>query len=212
MRRPDKLRLKDGTVTWQLRFPDAHGKIRYKRFGTKREAEAFADEVKKALDAGVDPGRRVLFPELAEEWTASHFTQGLRPSSVKDYKQSLARLSAAFGTREVRSITAADLERVRNALVLAVVAERSQKFDRVIARIQATPTEKRTEHQLNILAREPELRAEIARSGIRAGASKVVGCARTLWKFAIVTRLCPPQHRDRCTEAEGRRAGGNRRR
>ncbi len=183
MRSPEKIRLKDGAVRWQYRYEDAHRKMRYKRFQTKKEAEAFADEVKAARRDGIDPARIVRFPELIAEWAASHLP-GLRASSVKDYKQSLKRLSESFGERDVRKIAPADLERARNELVVKVPAERTERFERVLARVNATPAEKRNEHDLNVLAREREIRGKIARGGIRA-ASKMIGCARTLWKFAV---------------------------
>jgi hypothetical protein len=117
MRRPEKIRLKDGRTRWQLRFEDAHRRMRYKRFATRADAEAFAKTLDAARAAGIDPARRVRFHELAEEWRASHLAHGLRPSAVKDYKQSLQRLCASLGQRELRGITAADLERLRNELV-----------------------------------------------------------------------------------------------
>jgi integrase len=157
---------------WQIRFPNQHGKIRYATYGTKREAEAALREKYQQLDAGIDPGRRVRFDELVKEWRASHLAHGLRASSVKDYNQSLKRMSNFFGVREVRVITAGELERCRNELVMQVQAERTAKFELVLAKDES------------LKVREEEIRAEIARGGIRA-AAKMVGCARTLWKFAV---------------------------
>jgi integrase len=180
MRRPEKKR----NGTWQLRFTDAHGRMRYRTFPTRAAAEAFGKTVDAAKEAGGDPARRVRFNELVNEWRASHLAQGLRAASVKDYEQALKRLASAFGVRELRAITAADLERARNELVKRALAERTERFERLLARIRATPPEKRTEQHLATLGREPEIRASIARGGIRA-AAKMVGCARTLWKFAV---------------------------
>src|SRR4051794_24563950 len=82
---------------WQLRFEDAHRRIRYRSFRTKSDAEHFARVVESTKNAGVDPARRVRFDELVAEWRESHLSHGLRPSSVKDYKQSLARMAIVFG-------------------------------------------------------------------------------------------------------------------
>ena len=170
MRRPEK----KPNGRWQLRFEDAHRQMRYRTFKTKKKAAAFAQQVESARNAGIDPARRVRFNELVEEWTASHLAHGLRPSTVKDYRQALKRMSMSehLGQREVRSITAADLERCRNQLVEQVRSEQAARFDRTL-------------RNNDVLAeREQELRADIARGGIRA-AAKVIGCARTLWKFAV---------------------------
>ena len=152
--------------------PGRPSRIRYASFGTKRAAEAALKEKDALRNAGVDPGRRVGFDELARAWAESHLTHGLRPSTIKHYKEALKRLADFFGKTEVRTITAASLEKCRNELVLKVQAERTAKFDRVLA---ADPTLK---------TREAEIRATIKRGGIRA-AGKMIGTARMLWKFAV---------------------------
>lgn len=101
MRRPEKKR----NGTWQLRFTDAHGRMRYRTFPTRAAAEAFGKTVDAAKEAGIDPARRARFNELADEWRASHLAHGLRAASVKDYEQALKRLGSAFGVRELRDHT-----------------------------------------------------------------------------------------------------------
>jgi integrase len=130
----------------------------------------------------------VRFDELVTEWTVSHLAHGLRPSSVKDYRQSLQRLSDYFGRREVKSIKAADLELCRNELVLKVQIERAAAFERILA--AAKNKEKLTDADKALIARETEIRADIERGGIRATA-KMVGTARTLWKFAVSRGYAP---------------------
>jgi integrase len=175
---------------WRIRFLDAHGVLRSASYSTKREAEAALLEKREALAAGLDPGRRVGFDELVKEWTASHLTHGLRPSTVKDYKQALSRMSDYFGQREVRRITAADLEKCRNEMVRLVVAERVAKFERVLARAIAVPEGDRSESDRSVIQREAAIRFTIQRGGIRA-AAKVIGTARTLWKFAVSRASAP---------------------
>jgi integrase len=92
------------------------------------------------------------------------------------------RLSAFLGQRELRTITAADLERGRNDLVQTVQAERTAVFERVLAKAQCKAKPKERDNYL--IAREQEVRAGITRCGIRA-AGKMVGHARTLWRFAV---------------------------
>ncbi len=171
MRTPEKITRDSGAVRWQIRFEDAHRRIRYRTFRTKVEAERALREIETAKATGADPGRRVRFHELAEEWRASHLAHGLRPASVKDYAGSLQRMCDEFGQRELRGITSADLERLRNAVIESVRRDRTHKFERLLLK---DPTLKE---------RAPAIRADIARGGVRA-AAKLVGCARTLWKFA----------------------------
>ncbi len=178
MRTPEKKR----NGKWQIRYYDAHHRIRYETHNTQRAAAAALREKAALLDAGIDPSRRVRFDELATDWTQSHLAHGLRPSSIKDYRQSLKRLSDYLGRREVKSITAADLERCRNELVLKVQGERTAQFERVLA--AAKNKVKPTDADTALIARESAIRTEIERGGIRS-AGKMVGCARTLWKFAV---------------------------
>ena len=190
MRHPEKIRLKSGVQRWQLRYEDVHRRIRYKTFATRRDAEAFMQQLAADRAAGIDPGRVVRFAELATEWTDSHLAHGLRSSSVKHYKQALRRMAEFFGERDIRAIRAADLERCRNALVLKVQAERTEQFERVLLRIRSKPEKKRIDQERSTLEREPQIREEIARGGVVA-AAKVVGCARTLWKFAVARGYVP---------------------
>ena len=168
MRTPEKKR----NGKWQVRFEDAHRRIRYKTFATKAEANRALIEIERQKSQGIDPARRVRFDELVDEWTESHLASGLRASAVKDYKQSLKRMTEEFGQRDVRSISSADLERLRNGLVESIRRRQADAFERTLA--------KRPE----LAERAEEIRAQIARGGVRA-AAKVVGCARTLWKFAV---------------------------
>ena len=177
MRRPEKIQRKSG-IRWQLRYENQHRQIRYKTFATKAQAEAFSREIDAAVRAGIDPARRVHFDELVDEWRASHLAQGLRPSSVKHYEADLKRLSEFFGQRDVRSIGAGDLERLRNTLVERVRAEQLAKFERALKRNPA------------LADRADAIRARIQASGVRA-AAKVIGTARTLWKFAVSRGYAP---------------------
>jgi integrase len=180
MRHVEKIQRKHCT-RWQIRFEDVNRRMRYRTFPTRAKAEAFAREIDRAKDAGIDPSRRVRFHELVKEWTESHLTHNLRASSVKDYKQSLKRLSVCFGQRELRGITASNLEKCRNELVIQVQSERLEKFERVLASVKAKVKPGDTDKAF--IARADELRAEIKRGGIRA-TGKMIGCARMLWKFA----------------------------
>ena len=109
MRAPEKIRRKDGTV-WQLRVPDAHGRMRYHYFATRKEADAAASQFDVARRSGAATVEDRRFDELVQEFRAAHLAHGLRASSVRDYEQSLARCVEHFGKRPLRGITTRDIE------------------------------------------------------------------------------------------------------
>lgn len=182
------------------------GKLVQRSFATRREADAFAKLLAAAesdkvhfedmLAAGRAVGVNVAqerpgamrFEELVEKWRASHLTSELRPTTLKDYRESLKRLLAAFRGREVRSIEAEDLERLRNATIKAIAAEQLARTERKLASVEKKDSAKRTEQERALLARAEELRAAASRTGPRA-AGKMIGCAKTLWKFACARKL-----------------------
>ena len=186
MRTPEKKR----NGKWQIRYEDQHRKMRYATYATKREAEIGIKEKDALRNAGVDPARKVTFEVLVREWTESHLATGLRPSTVKDYKQSLKRLSAHFGQLEVRKITAGDLEKCRNELIKKVVSERMAQFEVVLAKAKARSAAAQTEADAALFAAEEKKRKEIQRGGIRA-AGKVIGTARTMWTWAVSRGYAP---------------------
>jgi len=157
---------------YTVRYTDVHGSNRYRTFRVRKKAEAFQQEVERGKTLGIDIGQRVRFSAGCAAWEESHLAHGLRPSTVKDYRQSIKRLRDEFGQREIRTIGPADLERLRNKLIDLIRQERTVAFERVLSRNPALKT------------REQEIRAKIARSGNRA-AAKVIGGAVTLWKFFV---------------------------
>lgn len=189
---------------WQLRYLD-NGKIRERSFKLRRQAESFAkllaaaeadrEHFSQMLAAGRVIGAEVperppaRFEELAQAWREAHLEGGnLRPSTRKDYRLALKRLLEAFKGREVHTIKTRDIERARNAVVTAVTEEQLARVERAIAAAAATPPDRRSEAQGALLARAEELRAAARARGPRAGA-KFVGCARTVWKYAVANEL-----------------------
>lgn len=201
MRRPQQKRNGRWVQKWWQ-----GGKLMQRSFATRREADAFAKllaaaESDKAhfedmLAAGRAVGVNVpqerpgalRFEELVEKWRTSHLTAELRPTTLKDYRQALGRLLTAFSGRELRSIGPEDLERLRNTTVKQVAAEQSARVERKLAAIEKKDAGKRTEADHALLSRAAELRAAAGRSGPRA-AGKMIGCAKTLWKFACARKL-----------------------
>lgn len=83
---------------------------------------------------------------------------------------------------------AEDLERLRNATIRQIAAEQLARVERKLVSIEKKNAAKRTEQDCALLARAEELRAAAGRTGPRA-AGKMIGCAKTLWKFACARKL-----------------------
>lgn len=78
----DRKKRRDCTGQWQARYRDAGGKQRAKNFRTKREADAFLDEVRSSVRTGtyIDPSRaRVTIRDWYGRWSAA---QGGAKSTV----------------------------------------------------------------------------------------------------------------------------------
>ena len=105
MRRPEKIKLKDGTVCWQVRNPDAQGVMRYERFATKRDADAAAVRLESARKTGGVVNEKKTVGETIKEFIAARVESHLRPSAQKDIKAHLARIDQYWGHRLLRTVT-----------------------------------------------------------------------------------------------------------
>jgi len=198
VRRPKKLTRKGGGVVWELRTPDAHGRIRYRTFRTRKEADAAATQFDAARRSGATVEDR-RFDELVQEFREAHLAHGLRPSSVKDVEQSLKRCEAHFGKRPLRNITPRDIEQFRNDLLRQIRSKKSGGFHALIERNRArlarlesegvtTPRRIRRIERLRAATVALEDRVDVidagnASSGIRT-VNKALGTMRALFNFA----------------------------
>jgi integrase len=179
MRRPDKIARKGG-ISWQIRVTDQNGRMRYKTFRTKAEAEAALLEHQRSPIT-----LSLRFDELAREFDAAHIVN-LRPSAAKDYREQLARLVAFFGRRPVRELLPRDFERFRNETAAAI---KSKQEAQLVARRQAAAArlaKARTEGQRTVaqsaLSRLDGVTVHPA-AGIRT-VNKALTLARQLMGFA----------------------------
>ena len=168
MRRPTKIKLKNGEVRYQLRWADSHGENCWKRFRTKREADALAAQIDTEKRSGLVVSHDVRLGELIDEWRAEHLDIALRPSAKKDYEAALARILAHFGPRRhVRAIAPKEVGEFRDTALKELRAARLDRFERV--------------------QRKPEdvvrVRTSIESGGTRT-INKCIGALRTLLKFA----------------------------
>lgn len=197
MRRPDKVKLKDGSVRWRLRMrqppgsPVAH---KYVTFATKAEALAASAEHERKLSKGeVSLNADIRFAALVAEWKRSHLgkSTGLRAASVKDYEQGAAKLIAHFGERKLASITVADVEAFREDTVTSVQQVQRARLSAIrakLTKIAADPRGVRGRRRLEWLdSQTDELTARLERVGPRA-TNKALGLLRMLFKFAEARR------------------------
>ena len=87
---PPRKRVRNGKVTWQVRYYDPAGRLRGKSFDRQVDAKRWQTENESAKNKGswVDPAAgKITFGEWAERWYAT--TAGLRPASRRVYRQTL---------------------------------------------------------------------------------------------------------------------------
>ena len=77
---------------------------------TKKELAENIEELKKTyITGGMPVQRNILFQPYAEKWVAV-YKAGLSASTTRNVSITLARLTGEFGFRQLRAITAADLQ------------------------------------------------------------------------------------------------------
>ena len=187
MRKPEKIRLKDGTVRYQVRGPKPDGGTQYVRFTTKHEAEAFAAEQHAARRAGATFNATMKFEELVKEFRTAHYV-GLRPSATEDYDLAFKRAQRYLGGKLLRAIRATDIEKMRDAELLAIRGRNLAVAASALARAERRLVAARaagadlTEHEAKIA----QLRARVTtvQRGGNLSVNKMIGALRTALKFA----------------------------
>ena len=196
MRTPDRIVRRSG-VRWQLRHWDQHGRLRWKTFRTRADAEKFGREAASNVESGIGPSLDMRLNELVAEFRRARLGSdgGLRPSSIKDAEAALARIEDHFGRRKLTSIHPPDIERFRDGALTELRAERDVAFtarlDRKRLQVSAAT---RKDHRARLTAElsrleaeAPTIRADIAVVGVRT-INKVIASLRTIFKFAIGRR------------------------
>ena len=186
MRHPEKIRLKDGTVCWQVRNPDAQGVMRYERFATKRDADAAAVRLESARKTGGIVNEKKTVGEATKEFITGRVENHLRPSAQKDIKAHLTRINQFWSHRLLRTVTPSGIEDFRAALLERMQSEQRER----VVRALSTRTTKRTwlaahDRDTADLDREIErFNTALAHIDCTRTANKVLGTFRTLLKFA----------------------------
>ncbi|HET6635593.1 MAG TPA: site-specific integrase [Streptomyces sp.] len=109
---PPRKKRRDCVGSWQARYRDADGVQRSKNFDTKRDADAFLDEVRSSVRRGtyLDPRRGdITLTAWWGQWWPSHKTG--RPTTVSR-KLGLwrAHIEPKWGRRSIASLTYMELQ------------------------------------------------------------------------------------------------------
>jgi integrase len=186
MRRPERIRLKDGSTRWQLRYEDAHRVIRYERFATRRAADAASARYENARKSGSAVDDKLRFDQLAAEFHIARVANGLRPSAKKDIETQLTRLSSHFGQRLLRTITPPGIEAFRNTTLEAMQRERRARVQRIIDRrtVERASLRAAKRDTAPVDAAIEKLTTALANIDGTRTINKCLGTLRTVLKFA----------------------------
>jgi integrase len=81
-------------------------------FATLTEARAHVSKVKADRERGALALGGATFDQVAESWLADRERKGLRPATLRGYRDSLAHARAAFGGLAVERVSRTDVERL----------------------------------------------------------------------------------------------------
>ncbi|MBR4079728.1 MAG: site-specific integrase [Christensenellaceae bacterium] len=98
---------------------DADGKpiVKYISGKTKKELEEARQEILRTYSmAAADTRREILFSDYAEEWYEVYKKPHIGKGSIGGYNAALNRILPVFKDRQLRAISAADLQRFMNSM------------------------------------------------------------------------------------------------
>ena len=187
MRKPEKIRRKDGTCVYQVRSPKPSGGMQYSSFRTKHEAEAFASELHAARVRHRDQYhaqvRRIGqgVPRRALRRAAPFGHRGLRPRVSSG-------LSATWAASCYAPSSATDIEKMRDAELLAIRGRNLAMAESALARAERRLVAAKQRAQTSASTRQRSRSCGRGRQRSSAAATlsvnKMVGALRTLLKFA----------------------------
>lgn len=123
----EKVRYRDGSRAYRVRWRDASGRNRAKMIGRKRDAEAFDAEVKRLRRLGqlalVDAGQETL-AEFGEEWLRNYGIPNLEPKTLRTY-------SSLWDRHVLPSLGHLQLRALRPAIIDAFLADLSNPARRL---------------------------------------------------------------------------------
>lgn len=103
----------DGRIAVQVYLGTVDGKKKYKSvYGkTQKEADRKADEVRRALEKGLDISETSTFSEIAERWLKTKENAVCR-SQVVQYRSCLKHINQYIGNKDIRRLVPGDLQEI----------------------------------------------------------------------------------------------------
>ena len=103
----------DGRIAVQVYLGTVDGKRKYKSvYGkTQKEADRKADEVRRALEKGLDISETLTFSEIAERWLKTKENAVCR-SQVVQYRSCLKHINQYIGNKDIRRLVPGDLQEI----------------------------------------------------------------------------------------------------
>ena len=103
----------DGRIAVQVYLGTVDGKRKYKSvYGkTQKEADRKADEVRRALEKGLDISETSTFSEIAERWLKTKENTVCR-SQVVQYRSCLKHINQYIGNKDIRRLVPSDLQEI----------------------------------------------------------------------------------------------------
>ena len=103
----------DGRIAVQVYLGTVDGKRKYKSvYGkTQKEADRKADEVRRALEKGLDISETSTFSEIAERWLKTKENAVCR-SQVVQYRSCLKHINQYIGNKDIRRLVPSDLQEI----------------------------------------------------------------------------------------------------
>ncbi len=176
---------------WQIRLPQPDGRLKFRIFRTKKEAESASREHEDALRSGVDMEDRTIAQVEAEflEWAFD----GLRQATLNQAKLCAKKIVAEFGKWPIKKLDDNEIRKWLKRMTTAAPARHAAEVERIKAKLSARAQDKRAHGARRKLA-EMEADAEviakrIARTGPRA-ANKALEHLRRMYRFAVAKKYC----------------------
>ncbi|MBI1207901.1 MAG: tyrosine-type recombinase/integrase [Azospirillum sp.] len=115
-----KRTLPGGGISWQVDYRDQGGKRRSRQFRTKKEAESHETTVRSEIAAGVHTADSdsVTVKRAGELWIETCETEGLQPSTLKQYREHLnLHITPELGTVKLSRLTRPSVETFKDKLL-----------------------------------------------------------------------------------------------
>lgn len=129
----------DGRISVQVYLGTVDGKKKYKSvYGkTQKEADQKADEIRRALQKGLDIMSTCNFADVAQKWLDSK-RNSISRSQVVQYQSCLNHLNQYIGDKDIRKLSPNDLQEIIDRLARINPNTRQPSSHRTLVAIKST--------------------------------------------------------------------------